>query len=639
MRIPQYEQRIIADPAKRTQVNLKEPETFRDLSSLQRQTKSAEKSINLAGDIYYDMKKQRDQGIVDEFTNQYNVEKINKVNELRTQYKGANSTKIVDEFSKWHNDYLATHLGIGPSGGATTLILENDEQIEGAKRALADDLPTSINSLSSYAATELSNYRNNQFEGKIYGLADKLSKERDANNIGIYISTIEGSMASHYAGESAEYINMQSKKTISSALATNVRNDMASAPELAMIKLQNDVFAHHLAGDDINALEKEAVAAFKEKQSVTVAEQGLNGFDIAHGLNEESFAAIKPVLDRQGGADVILAQIKESANTKQQSMALAKRQSEAFGLNESTTNILNSLEVISGADYTEDQRATARNNLNALFGNLNKGGADAKYLANLINTTSDEVNAFGKLKSDMAMYRTSGQMYKDDAARDEYMAISRELQKQKDHIKADSVRVGEMMAAIDRGEYSDYRSFDFEGLHGVSKFEVLNAIRSNQKYKRAEQLAKANGYNLSKETATAFKNVSKADASDSPLLYGEFNKAFKDLTLEYYKRNKTFPTDVAEISRIANQAYNNMLSEDPIVNAIMDTAQTAVKEKADLAKGEKYVSLSDLIENVADEMDDDVFDELSDDEKKEVAKLILNGNMYAAKTYIKGGSQ
>jgi hypothetical protein len=49
--------------------------------------------------------------------------------------------------------------------------------------------------------------------------------------------------------------------------------------------------------------------------------------------------------------------------------------------------------------------------------------------------------------------------------------------------------------------------------------------------------------------------------------------------------------------------------------------------------------LSDLIEEITDEMDDDVFDELSDDEKKEVAKLILNGNMYAAKTYIKGGSQ
>ena len=80
MHIPQYEQRIIANPAKRTQVNLKEPDTFRDTSSLNRVTKRIEQSANLGGDVYLDMKRQRDQGIVDEFTNQYNVAKVEKVN-------------------------------------------------------------------------------------------------------------------------------------------------------------------------------------------------------------------------------------------------------------------------------------------------------------------------------------------------------------------------------------------------------------------------------------------------------------------------------------------------------------------------------------------------------------------------------
>lgn len=639
MRIPQYEQRIIANPAKRTQVNLKEPDTFRDTSSLNRVTKRIEQSANLGGDVYLDMKRQRDQGIVDEFTNQYNVAKVEKVNELRNQYKGANSSQIVDEFSKWHNDYLATHLGIGQEAGKDTLILENDEQIEGAKRALADDLPTSINSLSSYAATELNNYRNNQFEGVIYGLSDRLSKEDDIDNIFALESTIQYKMNSHYAGEAPEYISMQSKKITSKALATNIRNSMASNPEMSMLKILNPVFADRLTGEDINVLEKEAVAAFKEKQSLIVAEQGLNGFDISHGLDDKTFEAIKPVLDRQGGADVLLAQIKENANTKKQSMALAKRQSESYTLNESTSNILNNLDVISGDNYTDEQRAIAKNNINTLFGNLNKGGTEAKYLANLINNTNDEVNAFGKLKSDLSSYRSSRIIYRDEKARNEYAAISEELQKQKNQIKADSTRVGEMIAVIDRGEYSDYRSFDFEGLHGVSKFEVLNAIRSNQKYKRAEQLAKANGYNLSKEAANAFKSVSNVDASDSPLLYGEFNKAFKDLSLEYYNRNKSFPTDIVEVSRIANQAYNNMLSEDPVSNAIIDVAQKAIKEKSNLAKSEKYIPLSDLIENIAEEMTDDIYDELNDDDKKEVAKLILNGNMYAAKMYIKGSLQ
>lgn len=639
MRIPQYEQRIIADPAKRTQVNLKEPETFRDLSSLQRQTKSIEKTANLGADLYLDMKKQRDQGIVDEFTNQYNVEKINKVNELRTQYKGANSTKIVDEFSKWHNDYLATHLGIGQSGGATTLILENDEQIEGAKRALADDLPTSINSLSSYAATELSNYRNNQFEGKIYGLADKLSKERDANNIGIYISTIEGSMASHYDGKSAEYINMQSKKTISSALATNVRNDMASAPELAMIKLQNDVFAHHLAGDDINALEKEAVAAFEEKQSLDVAKARAAGFSVDHTLSAESFAAIKPILDRQGGADVILARINNSANTKKQSIALAQRQSESNFLNDSMYNALSAMDILSSSQYSDEQKAEAQQNLSSIYSRLNQNGFSGKALGKLMTDTNDGVLEYAKLTDDMKSLRSTGLMYRDETARQEYMALAAEKSRQDQLRKNDSARIGEMMELIDRGDYTDFRSFDFTGMHPMSVAIVLDKMRSEYRYKKTEQLAAANGFDLKKQTSDAFKNISGIDAAHSPALYDSFKKAFKDNLLGYYKQHNTFAMDVSELSRMAANAYGSMVEQDSVGLALMKTSQKAVGLRSNMIKDNKFVSFEDLIESIADDMTDDAYDELDDDDKKDIAKQILSGNIYGATAFVKGSLQ
>lgn len=639
MRIPQYEQRIIANPAKRTQVNLKEPETFRDLSSLQRQTKSIEKTANLAGDIYYDMKKQRDQGIVDEFTNQYNVEKINKVNELRAQYKGANSTKIVDEFSKWHNDYLATHLGIGQDAGKDTLILENDEQIEGAKRALADDLPTSINSLSSYAATELSNYRNHQFEGKIYGLADKLSKERDANNIGAYISTIEGSMASHYAGESAEYINMQSKKTISSALTTNVRNDMASNPSLAMLKLQNDVFAHHLAGDDINALEKEAVAAFEELQSLEVAKARASGWTIDHTLSEDEFAAIKPVLDRQGGADVILARINNSANTKKQSIALAQKQSEANYFNDSLYGIMGDLEVLSSALYSDEQKASAQKSLSDRYAGLNQKGFFGKVMGKLVTDTNDGVMAYASLKDGMRALRSTGVMYKDETARQEYMALSEEKARQDQLIKSDGARVNEMMDLIDKGDYSDFRSFDFTGMHPMSIAMVFDKMRSEYRYKKVEQLATANGFDLNKQSTTAFKEVSGEDAAKSPALYSLFKKEYKDNLLGYFKQHNAFPDDVAVLSSMGKRAYASLAEKDNITLALVNTAQKAVATRQNMLKDNKIISFTDLVSSVADEMTDDVYDELSDDDKKDVAKEILNGNIYGVTAFIKGSLQ
>lgn len=639
MRIPQYEQRIIASPAKRTQVNLEEPKAFRDLSSLQRQTESIEKSADLAGDVYYDMKKQRDQGIVDEFNNQYNVEKINKVNELRAKYKGANSTKIVDEFSKWHNDYLATHLGIGQDAGKDTLILENDEQIEGAKKVLADDLPTSINSLSSYAATELNNYRNHQFEGKIYGLADKLSKERDANNIGIYISTIEGSMASHYAGESAEYINMQSKKTISSALATNVRNDMASAPELAMMKLQNDVFAHHLSGDDTNALEKEAVAAFEEKQSLDVARARANNWTIDHTLSEEDFAAIKPILDRQGGADVILARINNSANTKKQSIALAQKQSEANYFNDSLYGIMSDLEVLSSAAYSDEQKASAQKDLSDRYAGLNQKGFFGKVMGKLVTDTNDGVMAYASLKDGMRALRSTGMMYKDEAARQEYMALSEEKARQDQLIKNDGARVNEMMNLIDKGDYSDFRSFDFTGMHPMSIAMVFDKMRSEYRYKKVEQLATANGFDLNKQSTTAFKDASGEDAAKSPALYSLFKKEYKDNLLGYFKQHNTFPSDTAVLSSMGKMAYASLAKKDNVTLALVNTAQKAVATRQNMLKDNKIISFTDLVNSVADEMTDDVYDELSDDDKKDVAKELLGGNIYGVTAFIKGSLQ
>lgn len=639
MRIPQYEQRIIANPAKRTQVNLKEPETFRDLSSLQRQTKSIEKTANLGADVYLDMKKQRDQGIVDEFTNQYNVEKINKVNELRTQYKGANSTKIVDEFSKWHNDYLATHLGIGQDAGKDTLILENDAQIEGAKRALADDLPTSINSLSSYAATELNNYRNNQFEGKIYGLADKLSKERNAENIGMYISTIRGNMAAHYEGESLDYIEMQSKKTISSALATNVRNDMASNPVLAMQKLQDKVFVSHLAGDDINALEKEAVAAFEELQSLDVAKARAGGYSVDHTLSAQEFASIKPILDRQGGADVILARISNSANTKKQSLALAQKQSESNYFNDTLYGVMGDLEVLSSANVGDEDKARAQQSLSERYAGLNQKGFFGKVLGKLITDTNDGVMAYASLKDGMSALRSTGAIYKDETARQEYMALSAEKDRQDQLIKNDGARINEMMDLIDKGGYSDFRSFDFTDMHPMSVAMVFDKMRSEYKYKKVEQLASANGFDLNKQATAAFKSASGYEADKSPALYSLFKKEYKDNLLGYFKQNNAFPTDTETLSNMSNNAYASLVKKDKVTFALIETAQKAVTLRQNMLKDNKIISFTSLIDGIAEEMTDDVYGELDDEDKKDVAKELLGGNIYGVTAFIKGSLQ
>ena len=635
MRIPQYEQRIIASPAKRTQANIKEPETFRDTSSLNRIAKKMGQTAELAGDVYLDMKKQRDQGIVDEFTNQYNVAKIEKVSELRNQYKGANSTKIVDEFSKWHNDYLATHLGIGQEAGKDTLILENDAQIEGAKRALEDDLPTSINSLSSYAATELNNYRNNQFEGRMYGLQDNISKERNAENLGLYINMVKNGMATHYSGQSSEYVSMQSKKLINSALATNVRNDMATSPELSMLKLQNEVFVENLSGDDINALEKEAVAAFKEKQSIAVAEAGVNGYLIPYNLPAETFESIKPILDRQGGADNILAEIQQSAETKKGSLIKAKQEAGFYRRNDALVNITTAMDVITSSDYSNEDKQKAEENLKYLAEVANTMGPEDKLQLKMLGDINDGVNSYilkkATLKQRLFSTKNSAEELYD------VMALEREVAAEEEHIRNDSERVGQIVQQIESGQYGDLLSFNLEGMHAKSKAMIIDTLRTNIKYKKAAFLAQLEGFKLEDQTVAYFKDKYGVNASESPALYSGFAKEFKDVLLTYKNRNKVFPSEKTILTDLAQQASDNLMKKDSVTIALYETSKSAITARKDAKKSYGFASEEKIIDTVITGMKDDVYDELNDDQKKIVVKLLLNGNIYAAKAYVNGG--
>ena len=633
MRIPQYEQRIIANPAKRTQVNLKEPETFRDLSSLQRQTKSIEKTANLGADVYLDMKKQRDQGIVDEFTNQYNVEKINKVNELRTQYKGANSTKIVDEFSKWHNDYLATHLGIGQDAGKDTLILENDAQIEGAKRALADDLPTSINSLSSYAATELNNYRNHQFEGVAFGIQERISKEDDVNNTGILIDNLKNAVAQHYNGESSEYIHMQSQKLVNSALATNVRNSLASNPEKAMLKLQSDLWVKNLSGDDTNALEKEAVDAFIEKQSLEVAKAGLANKNIDFALDMDTFEAISPVLDKQGGRAAILAKIKYNAENKKLSMAQAQRASESYKYNKAITSVVGVTEIIASDSYTNEQKAEAQAVLAGQMRELQQTG-EGHELSRLLSDASDETVSYMYMKNRLSDYTPWSKSY--SPAYNEEMRLTQIRFEQINNQRwNDAPAIANIKKRIDDGNYEDFRSFrdELSTMHGTSKAEIFEYIASNNKYKEAEMLARKYNFNIDVAASNGFESVEKSKSGESPL-YGSFKKRFKDELLTYFRKNNKMPED-KDLYGISMRAKAALYSQDKVPTAVALTAANVSIMRADLKRIGAPLDYNTEVENLVDyHMTDKVYKNLTREEKKVVAEMILSGNLYKANAYV-----
>lgn len=225
--IPEYNERIIANPESRPQINLNLPKELSDTSHIDRMANKISNFKKEETEVLLDMKKERDNGIVNEFMNIYNTERIAKITELKEKYKGGNAQGIVDEYKKWQDDYYTSHIGFSSQNEDGTLYLENNEQVTMAKEELAKNLPSEINTLSTYAATELEDYKKNQFTARVQFAADDLSDERDLNNIALGIGNLNDMVNSFYAGESDEFKKYTAGKLANEALSVNVANMIA----------------------------------------------------------------------------------------------------------------------------------------------------------------------------------------------------------------------------------------------------------------------------------------------------------------------------------------------------------------------------------------------------------------------------
>lgn len=228
VQIPEYNERIIANPEARSSVNIKQPSEFSDVSYLNRINTNLSQAEREQAKVMFDMKKDRDQGIVNEFLNQYSMARTEKLNELKEKYKGANAQGIMDEFKRWQEDYYTSHVGYSDLARDGALYLENKEQMKGARDALLKSAPSDINSLSLYAASELESYKKNQFNARVEMEAMDLAGETDADNIANKIAMLSENIDDFYGDQSPEFKAYTKRKLIDQAMTTNIANVIGS---------------------------------------------------------------------------------------------------------------------------------------------------------------------------------------------------------------------------------------------------------------------------------------------------------------------------------------------------------------------------------------------------------------------------
>lgn len=353
--IPEYNERIIANPESRPQINLNLPKELSDTSHIDRMANKISNFQKEETEILLDMKKERDDGIVDEFMNIYNTDRIAKITELKEKYKGANAQGIVDEFKKWQDDYYTSHLGFSSANEDGTLYLENDEQIKSAREQLARNLPTEINSLSTYAATELENYRQNQFTARTQFAVDDLADERDVNNIAMGIGNIYSMVNEHYKGESEEYKRYVAGKLVNESLSVNVADMIATGETLDQLNLAEQMLKEGVVAKNLTNKTKATLSEkLREKQMKILGKMLANkgsGSGSGEGSGKaSSFGAMVAYADANGVGPYLadfeeyLSTLPEPEQKKQKAKALATYNKEVDTIN--TTGVKNDQRAI-----------------------------------------------------------------------------------------------------------------------------------------------------------------------------------------------------------------------------------------------------------------------------------------------------
>lgn len=632
MQIPQYDKRIIANTAERTKLNIKEPEALRDTSHLKRQAKQFSDATAEYGDTFLDMKKQRDLGIVNQFMNDYEVEKVKKISELKNTYKGSNANGMIDAFHMWQNEYMANRIGYSQATPDGTLYLENQEQIDEVQKQMSSNMATSINSLSSYVASELNTFNEQQADGRIFQLTEAISKDNDLNNVANFSQQIAYLMGQRYPDSPMEYKEMQTKKLLDAAYNSSIDRMITENPVQAMMTLQTGLYQNNMSAGNITSRKQAAISALIDRDSSRVAELNAQGANVMTTISPDEYEMIKPII-AEYGEDVFKAQVIQKAKEKETTLVKGLNDAKNERLNTQASQAYSLMSIINNPYADSNTKSNVQNSLANLTGEMKKDLDGSILAANLIEM-NDGVNKYKALDNSIRAARSSGIIYKNDDARNDYMQKLDEFNVEKQVILSQSIQMDEIFDRIDKGDYSNYSDLITQDLHPVNKAKVFDKLASVQKYRDFENRAMKNGYKVDDVISKSYKSVTGSEASNTLPVYSLFKKYMKDELLSYYSINGKYPDEITA-SGLAASARANMYKSEKGLAPLIQISEGIPAIRSKLSKSSKFISYDDLIENIASQMSDDAFDNLSDEDKKEVANLLISNKLMGAYSYIK----
>lgn len=650
--IPQYTQRFIAEPAKRTQFNVKEPSTFYDTKHLERQGKIMTDLSKDAAKAFIQMKKERDEGIVNEFMNTFTLDRNLKLSELREKYNGKNAHDIIKSYNEWQEQYLIDHRGINREEDDNSLYLENEEQVAAAKIQMRKDLGRLINSLSYYSATQLGEYTDAQYKARINQLMFNGAKERNLENLRSIGGDIAAISAQRYSDKVVA--DVSTRELTAKMYADNIANTMTEDPFLALQALSTPDFKNQFDQKTYKELNASAIKALVDRLGNDYAENAVGGYSEDVALSDEQIQMIMPALKDAGMTretlqDAILQKQSEVEPYLRRNYDAMKKRTNNRLLYE-IDNIQKRQAVGALTDEEASDRMSELLNAqsNRAYGGdvipsvvLEVEARDLRYRNGLEKyqeasrkiegyrnqiRTLDEIGRnppalfFDKEQNDLLIRNAREQI--DTLEADPDYQYMRQVSQQ---MNAEAPIVSDIIRQINRGNYVDIGSFpNFPYLTAPTQRKIIDAINADTEYNVLANNLKDKNFDLNESLNRNFKEVFGIKPSSSPVLYGTYRDIFKNTILEYMGREANTLPKEEDIYNIGWQARNKMGSLYP--------EQLAVLNVSSKIKPSGFISTEDLIsqykkalddEDALDGVDDSVLDMLADDLAKNNIDLAL----------------
>lgn len=223
-------------------------------------------------EAYVTMKERRDDGIVSAFMNQYDKDSTAVLATLKNKYQGFNSGKVMTEFQKWRDNYIAEYSNYDEdSAKEGAVYLENKAQTRLARQKLDAYNVRDINSISTYIAAEQEMSRKNSLSASIQNTAERIMYEDNPENISISEKQLYAYISDLNRGQAKNYIDNKYRDVKEQAWMGNVTRDSATNPMASIVRYSMPEFSRDISPETKAKARDSIMKAFVNYQSQQIA--------------------------------------------------------------------------------------------------------------------------------------------------------------------------------------------------------------------------------------------------------------------------------------------------------------------------------------------------------------------------------